>query len=399
MQSQGLDTNGSHPCSPSPEFSATLGTILRERACSPVLRASLSEWRARFQRDLAKPDLRFVIWMATRRCNLRCRYCLLPSEESGGPDLSTDEVKHVFDEIAHHFDASRIMVGITGGEATLRHDLVEIVRHQVSLGFRTVAVDSNGLNYGKHPDLFDRLVEAGMRSPTISVDGIGTAQGALRCDPDQGLLAWRAIEYAQKRYPTLNTTTICVGSRLNLAEIPEVFRRFENAGVAFARLSPVFPIGRAAKQPGMVLSPTDLHRVLSWVAEQRTLFANGTRDLEIEFVDDGWCGLRWEGGLLRASFMYCRAGLTVMGIEHDGRIVGCPVIPKPFNVQGNVRTDSVAKVWREGFAKFRDRSWLRRGACVECAEWSGCFGGSMHNRDEDGTLLRCTSRILNQTDC
>lgn len=381
-------------CAPSRRFSKELDHVLAQRVRTPEYRRSLAQYRSRFLRDLRAPSLRFIVWMATRRCNLRCRYCVLPHEESPGPDLTTVQVKRVFSEIADDFDATRVMVGITGGEATLRPDLVEIVRHLVSLRFRTVAVDSNGLQYGRHPELIDRLVEAGMRCPTISADAVGEGQLRLRRDRSLGRLTWAAIEYVQKRYPGLGLTTICAASPLNLAEIPAVFRRFENLGVAFSRLSPVFPVGRAASDPEVVLSPAQLARVLAWVAEQRIAFAAGKRDIEIEFVDDGWCGLAWEGGLLRSNFLYCRAGVTVLGLEHDGRIVGCPVIHSAFNQQGNARQERVSDVWKRGFGAFRDRGWLRCGPCAECGQWDACLGGSLHNRADDGTLLRCTARVL-----
>lgn len=382
------------PCAPSPAFQVALPSIQAARVRDPAFRASLDEWRSNFRHILTNPKLRFVIWMATRRCNLRCRYCVLPTEESPGADLSTDEVKRVFAQMAQDFDPAGIMIGITGGEATLRPDLVEIVEYMVRLGFRTVAVDSNGVAYGRDLSLLDRLVDAGMRCPTISVDGIGEAQRVLRGDASAGAHTWRAIEYVQRRYPDLGTTTICAASPLNLTEVPAVFQRFEDLGIRFARMSAIFPVGRAADAPDEVLAPADLRRVLSWVAEQRVAFREGRRSLEIEFVDDGWCGLEWEGGLLRGSFLYCRAGVTVLGIEHDGRIVGCPVIHSGFNVQGDARVDRVSEVWRDRFQPFRNRSRLHQGQCASCSEWAVCQGGSMHDRDDDGNLVRCMARTL-----
>jgi len=382
------------PCSPSPEYAAALPGLLATRVRTRAYRASLRQWRRGFLDAIAKPTLRFVIWMATRRCNLRCRYCVLPHEESPGADLSTDEVKRVFAEVAEDFDPRQIMVGITGGEATLRPDLVEIVGYLVRLGFRTVAVDSNGVNYGRRPDLLDRLVDAGMRCPTISADGIGEAQRRIRGDPSAGRWTWKAIEHVQTRYPDLGTTTICAASPVNLAEVPAVFDRFEALGLRFARVSAIFPIGRAANDPGEVLSAADLRRLLAWLGERRAQFAAGKRSLEIEFIDDGWCGLEWEGGMVRGSFLYCRAGVSVLGIEHDGRIVGCPVIHSGFNVQGHVRTDRVLDVWRDRFRPFRERAWLKCDECSSCREWSACLGGSLHDRRDDGSLLRCTARLL-----
>ena len=380
-------------CAPSPQFARDLPGLVRARASSPEFGRSLAQWKEGFLGCLARPQLSFVIFMATRRGNLRCRYCVLPHEESPGRDMTTEEVKRVFAQLAEDFDPTRIMVGLTGGEATLRPDLVELVREMVRLGFKTVAVDSNGVEYGKDPGLIDRLVEAGMRCPTISVDGVSEAQRHLRSDRSCGGLTWKAIEHVQRRYPELGTTTICAASPHNLEEVPEVFRRFEDLGITFARLSPIFPLGRAAENRDEVLAGPQLASLLCWLAEQRALFTSGRRDLEIEFIDDGWCGLELEGGLLRASFFHCRAGLTSLGIEHDGRVVGCPVIHAGFNLQGDALAERVSTIWRERFHPFRDRAWLRP-ACGGCADWESCLGGSMHHRDDQGGLTRCTATVL-----
>lgn len=65
--------------------------------------------------------------------------------------------------MAEDFDASKLTVAITGGEATLRKDLAEIVKFVKDLGFKNVGVDSNGYCYSQDFGLIDRLIEAGMR--------------------------------------------------------------------------------------------------------------------------------------------------------------------------------------------------------------------------------------------
>ncbi len=373
---------------------------MRARVSSRAYRRSLATWTESLRSEMRTPRLRMVAWIATRRCNLTCRYCAIPSEQATGEELSTDEALRIFDDIATSFDPAEITVGITGGEATLRGDLVTLVTALVKRGFKQVAVDSNGVQYGRDPSLFDRLVDAGMRGPTISVDGWNECPGgsegqrAMRGDPTGGALTWKAIEYAQTRYPQLGTTTICGVSRYNVDEFAAVFDRFEQLGIAFTRVSPIFAGGRAVANADLSLSAPQLRDVMKWIAARRARFVAGQSPLEVELIDDGWCGLEWEGGLLRGGFYSCQAGLGLLGLEHDGRIVGCPVIGEGFNVQGDARRESVGRVWRERFQAFRDRSWLRQGPCETCTEWAFCQGGSLHHRSATGALLDCTARSL-----
>src|SRR5881628_1834247 len=70
----------------------------------------------------------------TYRCPLQCPYCSNPLDFAGGrfkDELTTDEWCRVFRE-AH--DLGVVQLGLSGGEPTLRPDLVELVRCAKQLG-------------------------------------------------------------------------------------------------------------------------------------------------------------------------------------------------------------------------------------------------------------------------
>ena len=46
-------------------------------------------------------------------------------------------------------------------------------------------------------------------------------------------------------------------------------------------------------------------------------------------------------------------------------------------------------VWNNRFAPYRDREWMRHGACGNCRVFKYCLGNGMHLRDETGQLLVC----------
>ncbi|MFW5739232.1 MAG: radical SAM protein [Myxococcota bacterium] len=78
---------------------------------------------ARRARLFQHPDLTYLFWESTLRCNLRCRHCGSSCEgTSPVEELSTEEILRVVDEVAQDFDARRIFVSITGGEPLLRPD-------------------------------------------------------------------------------------------------------------------------------------------------------------------------------------------------------------------------------------------------------------------------------------
>jgi GTP 3',8-cyclase len=101
-------------------------------------------------------------------CNLRCVYCMplrglsfVPSPEL----LTAEEIERVVRAaVGLGFHKLRL----TGGEPTLRHDIVDIVRRIASVdGVSDVAMTTNAILL---PRLAHRLAEAGLRRLNIHVD-------------------------------------------------------------------------------------------------------------------------------------------------------------------------------------------------------------------------------------
>ena len=64
------------------------------------------------------------------RCNHSCQHCYQVQGRKG--ELSTDELKAILDDLA---EAGIMLLNISGGEATLRPDLLELLRHARQRGF------------------------------------------------------------------------------------------------------------------------------------------------------------------------------------------------------------------------------------------------------------------------
>jgi len=97
----------------------------------------------------------------TNRCNLRCPICFA---EGGADDYvyepSLEQIRAILEytqEINHPLRVRA--VGNTGGEPTLREDLLEIIRMERELGFDFVLVMTNGIRIAQDIDYFRRLVD------------------------------------------------------------------------------------------------------------------------------------------------------------------------------------------------------------------------------------------------
>ncbi|MFN8446868.1 MAG: GTP 3',8-cyclase MoaA [Caldilineaceae bacterium] len=109
----------------------------------------------------------------TDACNLRCVYCM-PEDMTFRPrsELMSDEEILFLVRVAASLGMSKIR--LTGGEPTIRPNVVEIVREIARTpGVKDIAMTTNGLLLNK---LAKPLAEAGLKRVNISIDTLDAAK-------------------------------------------------------------------------------------------------------------------------------------------------------------------------------------------------------------------------------
>jgi len=113
----------------------------------------------------------------TERCNLRCLYCMPAEGVALSPAshlLSTAEIL----ELARVFVAQGVTkIRLTGGEPTVRRDVVELVEALGALsplGLREIAMTSNGIALPERK--LQRMVDAGLTALNLSLDTLVPAK-------------------------------------------------------------------------------------------------------------------------------------------------------------------------------------------------------------------------------
>jgi len=331
---------------------------------------------ARRTRLLRHPDLTYLFWEATLRCNLRCGHCGSSCQgESPVRELETDELFAILDTIAEDFDASRIFVSITGGEPLLRPDLFAVVRRMTDLGLRSCIV-TNGTLLGEREAAC--LVEAGMRTVSVSIDGDEETHDAVRGRGTYGP-ALAALSRAHSAGFTTVEAITCVRPA-NLDRLRGIEPVVREAGASLWRCITIDRMGRLAgrEAPAMWLEPEGVRRLLDFIEERREDLAAGREPFGVSFSCGGFLGLGREG-VVRAAGNQCHAGLCVASILCDGAVSACPSLPRAW-AQGSALRSRFSDIWRGRFERLRDFAWRREGLCAGCSFFPVCLGGGLHER-------------------
>ncbi len=111
--------------------------------------------------------------VATNRCDLSCWYCFFFAERAGYVyEPTLEHIKYMLKRARELRPFPAIALQITGGEPTLRDDLVEIVKIAKELGYTHVQVNTTGIRLAFDPDLAVQLRNAGTNVIYMSFDGV-----------------------------------------------------------------------------------------------------------------------------------------------------------------------------------------------------------------------------------
>jgi radical SAM protein with 4Fe4S-binding SPASM domain len=282
--------------------------------------------------------------------------------------LSVESWIRVIEHVSSAFPG--LLVVLTGGEPLTYTGLPCISEALHRTGVRWGMV-TNGVLLDEQR--LGGLIEHGMSSITISLDGPATVHDWLRNRRgayDSAITALRIV--AQRAIPHADVVT-CVTPRV-LDRLDETAEIIMNTGIREWRLFRIFPAGRARDNPELLLDNRQTDRLLAWIASRRrNVSVDG---LEISYGCEGWVPQQLNRRI-RNPLSMCRAGINIASILNDGTMTGCPNNDPRFYV-GNIVDAPIRELWENGFEDFRNRSWLARTACGACRFVRHCRGSSIH---------------------
>ena len=264
-------------------------------------------------------------------CNQKCLHCYAAGQPMGEmAELSTEEWKTVLQKLR---EANIPQVTFTGGEPTMRSDLVELV--QAAEWFVT-RLNTNGrlLTPQLCRDLYNASLDsvqvtlyaadADSHNALVGAPGFADTVEGIRCAVEAGLIV------------SINTP-LCSLNR-NYAE---TLRFAHSLGVRYATCSGLIPSGEALGDDSRATRLT--REELTDILREATATASAL-GMELDFTSPGWLDedtLRSLGLHLIPS---CGACLSNMAIAPDGAVVPCQSWLGGVTL-GNILTDEWADIW------------------------------------------------------
>jgi len=344
-------------------FTETLEGILESGATEPITFLHMevtepfrAEVEAPYRMDLA----------LTYRCNVACGHCYNPAREK--VELETDGWRNVLRKVR---DLGIPHVIFTGGEATLRDDLPELVGFAESLGLVTGLL-TNGVRLADG-EYLDALLAAGLDHVQVTLESADPEIHNAMTGADSFDRTVRGIQNCLAAgIHTITNTTL---TRANAAGIAETLRFAYDLGLRTVAANAVIHSGKAL-EGDFALEYGRLEPVILSMNEQveelgmRLIWYSPTR----------YC--RFNPLEFNLGEKRCTAGEYNLCVEPDGEVLPCQ---SWYESAGNLLTDSWESIWNSPLLRSARERTRADAACRECVHFTLCGGGCPLETDAGST--------------
>lgn len=303
----------------------------------------------------------------TAACNMKCRYCSVRKPYHKVKELSTLEWKNVIDKLA---GLGVFQIGFTGGEPTLRKDIVDLAKY-VTKNKCTFNLTTNGWNLDE--DLVLALKEAGMRQCQVSLDcHVASVNDRLR---GKGAFehAYSAIKLLKKHDIIVGID--CVVSNNNLGYVSDFVGWLSKEQIPYLTLIKIKQ-GDLSLENFKQLYPDyfKYSKIIEQLCNRKnalpcvTLDCGSVSNLQYTLKDDE---------LKKVPIAGCPAGHTLLSIAPNGNIYPCAALGShEFNV-GNALKDDLQKIWKNStiLCELRQVKSEIKGQCKNCSRLDHCRAG------------------------
>jgi radical SAM protein with 4Fe4S-binding SPASM domain len=293
----------------------------------------------------------------TYRCDNGCGHCYV-SRDRKVAEMDTAQWKRVIDRL---WEIGIYHVSFTGGEATLRDDLPELVAHTQDIGMVSGLL-TNGRRLSDKKFL-KRLVDEGIDYFQVTLESADKSIHNEMVGTDGWDQTVAGIKNAASTaLYTITNTTI---TRHNIKTLSATVDFIAGLGVNAFAMNGIIYSGEA-KSGKDAVSEKELEKALREVSDAaarnnlRFIWYTPTQYCKLDPMD------------LAIGIKQCTAGKFNMLVEPDGTVLPCQSYFEPV---GNILKDDWGAIWNHPLlVSLRDRDFVM-DKCHDCEKLDVCGGG------------------------
>ena len=342
---------------------------------------SIAEGGCPAEAGLTSKEIRYGDWSCPGRmdlallyrCNLSCPKCYLPEKADKTMELSTSEWKGILTKLW--------MIGIpqvvfTGGEPTLRADLVDLVDKAKMF---VTGLITNGTRLAEN-DLAGRLKEASLDYVQITVESSNSdIHDKMVAVPGSFAKTLAGIHASLKAgIDTVTNTTI---TATNKDSFIATMKFLSDIGVKNIACNTLICSGRGTehkKQNGV--SDEELKNILLQAKETADAL-----NLNLQWYSPTCYNAGINPLELGLGEKACSAAAYNMTIQPDGSVLPCQSWPEPV---GNILRDSWSEIWNHPTCIKLRKNMFKPESCGGCVYEMSCRGGCPLDKSQRKRITR-----------
>lgn len=311
-------------------------------------------------------------WSFTNLCNLHCEHCAWNSHRPLPNELNTAQCIQLIDDM---LDMGVCELSFSGGEPlTKKAQLLAMAQHGHELGF-CLGLATNATMID--PTTADELRHVGIREVQVSFEGL-EAHDSIR---GRGVLERTFKGVQVLRDHGFDLTFSVTINKTNLAELDNIFKMSQQAGVRNVRFVRFVPIGRGKSNLQMFQLTRQQEIALAgelwkkrWELYPHTMVTFNKHYVAIGVMRNP------QLGNIPPTFAWnwdCPSGRHRICVMPQGKVAPCPLIGSLGLSGGDVTKTPLAEIWEKSrfFKYIRSDKRRHDATCSTCTLWQQCSGG------------------------
>lgn len=279
-------------------------------------------------------NIKSISFELTNRCNLKCIHCCVDADINHRYELSTVQIKTLFDRVLP-WNSDSIM--LSGGEPMIRKDFIELLIYlrnkysgEIILATNATLIDDENINF---------LVE-NVDKIDISIDGIDEKS----CSQIRGKGVFKKVIKNIEKLKKVNysniTLSMVVGDKNE--DMEEKFIELNKSLGTHPVLRRFSPIGRGKYNDGYFLDDS-----------------GGKFFISKKYLSDDYSG--------PINICTCSAGSEEVIVRYNGDVYPCPSFMNENMLLGNLCSDDFAdKLFTKNYDLLEDVIYKRFSECRDC---------------------------------